>query len=419
MNRRTVIIALLLALLGGLAIPGTVCTRADSSFLNVSISSSYPGDAPAYTLTFLTDTAVQKGSTLTLTFDTGVGCTGGLTVPASTLVLDKTAIAADAQWSGTQLTVTTPVDLAAGTEHTLVIAEDAGIQNPWTAGHYRVTLTLAGSTPAITSNYYTVSTATQLTPLSFAKIVEYGEITGVCVQFKTGRNGALVGHDLVRNAQGLMTYPSNEDTMTVRLSAGLSALWSTNGIATLQPNYAESPFIMKILSNTVYDTDEHGNDLRQLVLNLPHNIPANAQLSLSLLFASSSASLSEDEYVRVYTSKEPTLITVPPQTSGSGTGSGSGGGSSDTTPPVVTWNVQEDTLLPRLYTLTITIKEDNLDEAYLATGDDGWLHTYLAVGDNTVMLINRDGIKGTVYAVDKAGNTTSVPVDIPAPMSGS
>jgi hypothetical protein len=40
---------------------------------------------------------------------------------------------------------------------------------------------------------------------------------------------------------------------------------------------------------------------------------------------------------------------------------------------------------------------------------------WLAVGDNALMMINRTGIKGTIIAIDKVGNTTSVPVDIPAP----
>jgi hypothetical protein len=68
-------------------------------------------------------------------------------------------------------------------------------------------------------------------------------------------------------------------------------------------------------------------------------------------------------------------------------------------------------------TIQITITEDNLSQAYFAHGDDSSLHTWLAAGENTLMMINRRGIKGTIIATDKAGNTTSIVIDIPAPAS--
>ncbi|HNW85174.1 MAG TPA: hypothetical protein PKH46_06605 [Candidatus Cryosericum sp.] len=418
MKRRILVAAMLLALLSAVALPVAGVVRADSSSLTVSVSDGYPGTAPAYTLTFVSAVSVSRGATLTLTFDDSVGSTGGLSVDAAALAIDGTPVTANGRWAASQLTLVTPVDLAAGVEHTLRIAESAGIQNPWTEGHYRITLDLGSGTPALVSNYYSVTRTTQLVPVQFSTVVEYGQVTGVRVTFRTGRSGSLVGHDLIRNAQGYMVYPTTEDTFTVRLSAGLSALWSTNGRAQLQPSYAESPFPMTIISNTVYDTDLEGNDLRQLVLNVPHNIPSNVELSLTLLFASPPKVLPEGQYVRLFTSKETAVVTIPPLTSSEEPGGGTGTGTTDTTAPVVTWSSQQNALLPRLVTIAVTIDEANLDEAWFSEGPDSFIHTRLWTGTNTLMVVNRAGIHGTIVATDKAGNNTTVAVDIPA-LSGS
>lgn len=416
MKRRIVTVIVLLTLLSTVGFRAAAA-RADSSSLSVSVSDGYPGTAPAYTLTFVSAASVAKGATLTLTFDNGVGSTGGLNIPASALAVDGIPVTADGRWSATQLTLVAPVDLSAGAEHTIRIAESAGIQNPWTEGHYRVTLDLgSGSTPLV-SNYYSVTKTTQLVPVGFSTVVEYGQVTGVRVTFRTGRSGSLVGHDLIRNAQGFMVYPTTEDTFTVRLSAGLSALWSTNGRAQLQPSYAEVPFAMTIISNTVYDTDLEGNDLRQLVLNVPHNIPSNVELSLVLTFASPQQTLPEGQYVRLFTSKESSVVTIPPQSGSEEPGGGTGTGTTDTTAPVVTWSSQQNAMLPRLVTISVTIDEDNLDEAWFSEGEDSFIHTRLWTGASTLMVVNRGGIHGSIVATDKAGNTTTVAVDIPAPSS--
>jgi len=67
------------------------------------------------------------------------------------------------------------------------------------------------------------------------------------------------------------------------------------------------------------------------------------------------------------------------------------------------------------YAVTFTLNTTlHVGDSLTLTFDDGSLHTWLAVGDNALMMINRTSIKGTIIAIDKAGNTTSVPVDIPA-----
>lgn len=419
MNRKTVAVVLLVAcVLGSMTGRSAMSVvKAASQSLIVAIDDSYPGDAPQYTLTFTLGTTIQKGDTLTLTFDSSVGMANGLQVDKALVNVDGITLAADATWQAGVLSLVSPLGLTAGTEHTVIISDEAYIQNPVTIGHYRITLSTPSGAAMLTSNYYSVTKVTQLVPLTFEKVVEYGELTGVKVTFKTGRAGALVGHSLIRNAAGLMVFPTTEDTMTIRMSAGLSTLWNTTGSVNLWP-LNSSPFAMTVRSNTIYETNDAGVDLRQLVLNLPHNIPANMQVSIYLVFATpqDASAVSDAEYVKMYTSKEPALVMIPPQPASSGS-QPSTTGTADTTPPVVTWTSSASTLLPRLVTIHITITEDNLSQAYFATGEDESLHTWLAAGENTLMMINRRGIKGTIIATDKAGNTTSIVIDIPAPAS--
>jgi hypothetical protein len=87
----------------------------------------------------------------------------------------------------------------------------------------------------------------------------------------------------------------------------------------------------------------------------------------------------------------------------------------DTTAPAITWKTHANDFSTRLVTISIDIVETSLKEAYLATGADGTLHTWLNVGHNELLMIDRSGIHGTIVATDKAGNTTRTPVDIPAP----
>lgn len=415
----TVVLAVLL-FLGISGVPGLQPVRADTTdaSLWVAVSSNYPGDAPRYTLTFTLDGSLSAGSPLTFTFDGAVGrAEDGTSISSSLVTVDGIPLHEDATWQGSSLSLAVPQGLAAGTEHTVVISEDAGIQNPWAIGHYRITLSAASVTGSLTSNYYSVTTVTQLVPLSLDKIVEYGALTGVGVTFRTGRNGALVGHDLIRGPGGVMVYPTTEDTITLRLSAGLSTLWAKGGSVRILPSYADSPFAMTVLSSTVYETNDAGVDLRQLVLSLPHNLPANTRMSIELMFATTQdvSAVSDADYVKLYSSKEPALVMIPPQPESSGSQSGTTE-PVDTTPPVVTWTSSANTLLPRLVTIDITITEVNLKQAYLATGQDGSLHTWLAAGDNSLLMVNRSGIHGTIIAVDKAGNTTTALVDIPGPV---
>jgi hypothetical protein len=429
MKRETTAIALIVALaMAGMAtaVIRAPMVQAASQYLNVAVTNNYPGDVPQYTLTFSAATTIHKGDLLTLTFDTEVARAKDGNPSSSDILFDGASSTSGVEWSGNKLKVSAPVDLVAGTGHVAVIMAGALIQNPRTAGHYQITLEHPVSGMTLISSYYSVTTLTQLTPLSLEKVVEHFQMTGVRIRIKTGRNGALTGHDPVGvDLLGGPVYPDQEDTMTIRLSEGLSKLWAAAGTVKLQllyssyPLVSTVPFTTTILSSTVYDTSEAGTDLRQLVLNLPHNIPASTELYIYLIFktAQSVSTLSDTEYVKVYSSKETTLVMVPPQAPASGSGTQEGNPPVDTKAPVITWTVQQSAFFTRLLTLNISITEDDLDEAYFVRDGDNSLHTRLAVGDTGLMMVNRTGIKGMIIAIDEAGNTTTMPVDIPAPVT--
>jgi hypothetical protein len=148
------------------------------------------------------------------------------------------------------------------------------------------------------------------------------------------------------------------------------------------------------------------------------NIPASTEvlLTIELDGVRLQKALTTDDFVAVWTSRESTMATIRPSDGVAPTTPGSGTTEpADMTAPVITWNMQQSAFSTRLLTLNISVTEDNLDEAYFVRDGDNSLHTRLAAGDTGLMMVNRTGIKGMIIAVDKAGNTTTVPVDIPAP----
>ena len=126
--------------------------------------------------------------------------------------------------------------------------------------------------------------------------------------------------------------------------------------------------------------------------------------------------LTTSDFALVWTSKEPAMVRIP-LTGVPDPVPGDGGQAPDldTTAPAITWKAQANTFSIPSCDLSVDIVEASLKEAYLATGADGTLHTWLNVGHNELLMINRSGIHGTIVATDKAGNTTRTPVDIPAP----
>ncbi|MEN6388515.1 MAG: hypothetical protein ABFD13_06460, partial [Candidatus Cryosericum sp.] len=73
----------------------------------------------------------------------------------------------------------------------------------------------------------------------------------------------LVGHDLIRGPGGVMVYPTTEDTITLRLSAGLSTLWTTGSSVKLLPR-----LVTIHITITKENLDEDGSRRDQTVSSI-------------------------------------------------------------------------------------------------------------------------------------------------------
>jgi len=366
---------------------------------------------------------VSTGQTLSITFDDSVYWANLRDVARGDITLDGVAAGTSARWSDSRhvLTIAAPAVLSASTEHTLVILRSAMVQNPWTATHLRLMLRDDTMGTIVTSNYYGITSTTQLSPVSLT--VDSSDFATVTVhlQFKTGRNGALTG---VSTASGPgQAASASSDTITLRLSPGLSLLWDQAGgpVARWSKPYLLKDRALKLVSIVDRLNGDSVDYRKQVTYALDASIDAGTNVDVWMTFTKveAVASLTTADYVDVWTTKEPTMVRValsgvpeptpqtPPEPA-----------TADSTAPTVTWTSSASTLLPRIVTLHIIVTEDNLDEAWFSGGTGSFIHTRLSTGDNEIMVINRSGIHGTVTATDKSGNTTTAPIDLPA-LSGT
>lgn len=423
MRTRLVGIAIIAALLVSLV--GIQQVKADDTapFVNVSIVDGYVGEYEEYHLSFRLGRDVSQGQTLTLTFDNSVYWAGLRDLAPGDITIDGTSAGESAQWSGSRhaLTVSASTNLSADTTHTLVILRSAMVQNPWTAVYLQLALRDDTTGTIITSDYYGITSTTHVSPVSLT--VDSSNFTTVVVhlQFRTGRNGALTG---ASTASGPVQGTSaSSDTITLRLSPGLSLLWDQAGGPTARWSkpYLLKDRALKLVSVVDRLNDESVDYKKQVTYALDASVDGGTDVDIWLTFAKvdAAASLTTADYVDMWTTEEPTMVRVKmtgvpdpvPETPATPP-------AADTTAPTITWTSAANTLLPRLVTLHITVTEDNLDEAWFSGGTGSFIHTRLSTGDNEVMVINRSGIHGTVAATDKSGNTTTIPVDLPA-LSGS
>jgi len=395
-------------------------SAATPPYVQLTLSSGYVGDYEEYHLTFFLNQPVSKGSALTIGFDKAVSHSVMRAITTDEVLVDDVACSA-LNWTDHALTVTVPADLAAGVEHTLVVLASAMIQNPWTATGIRVTLSDDVYGTALTSNYCVVGTASSIAGISMSTETSSSGGLSVNVRFKTGRNGALMGTAATWSSVTSLT--SHNDTITIRLSNTLSRLWAQSDWPTVllsTPPYGLGARQLRLISTTIRNEDDPATYQRVMEFIPDVNIPASTEvlLTIELDGVKLQKALTTDDSVAIWTSREPTMVTIRPSDGVAPTTPGSGTTEpADTTAPVVTWTVQQSAFFTRLLTLNISITEDNLDEAYFVRDGDNSLHTRLAVGDTGLMMVNRTGIKGMIIAVDKVGNTTTVPVDIPAPVT--
>jgi hypothetical protein len=418
MRRRIALVLLALIIVVSTVGGRPLTTSAATSYVQLTLASGYVGDYEEYHVTFLLNQSVSKGSTITIGFDKAVSHSVTRAITTDDVLVDDIASSA-LNWTGHILTVTVPADLAADAEHTLVVLAGAMIQNPQTATGIRITLSDDVHRTVLTSNYCVVGTTSSISGISMSTQTSSSGGLSVNIRFKTGRNGALKG--TAATWSSITSLASYNDTITIRLSNTLSKLWDESDWPTISlstPPYGLGARQLRVISTTKRNEDDP-DTYQNVILALPDvSVPASTEvlLTLELNGARLSKPLTTDDFTLVWTSKEPTMVRIPL------TGvpapvptDGNPAPEQDTTVPVVTWNMQQSTFSSRLITLNISITEDNLDEAYFVRDDDDSLHTRLAVGDTGLMMINRTGIKGMIIAIDKAGNTTSVPVDIPAP----
>lgn len=397
-----------------------LATSAATPYVQLALTSGYVGDYEEYHVTFLLNQSVSKGSTITIGFDKSVSHSPMRVITTDEVLVDDVACSA-VNWTGHTLTVTAPAGLAAGVEHTLVVLAGAMIQNPQTATGIRITVSDDVHGTVLTSNYCVVGTTSSIAGISMLTATSSSGGLSVNIRFKTGRNGALTGTAATWSSVTSLT--SHNDTITIRLSNTLSRLWAQSDWPTVllsTPPYGLGARQLRLISTTIRNEDDPATYQRVMEFIPDVNIPASTEvlLTIELDGVKLQKALTTDDSVAIWTSREPTMVTIRPSDGVAPTTPGSGTTEpADTTAPVVAWTVQQSAFFTRLLTLNISITEDNLDEAYFVRDGDNSLHTRLAVGDTGLMMVNRTGIKGMIIAVDKAGNTTTVPVDIPAPVT--
>ena len=414
------IVLALLALIVAVSMVGgrPLVTSAATPYVRLALTSGYIGDYDEYHVTFLLNESVPKGSKIAIGFDKSVNHSPLNAIATDDVLLDGVACSA-ASWSDHTMTVTAQSDLSADTEHTLVIGTGAMVQNPQTATGIRVTLSDDADGTVLTSNYCLVGTTSSIAGVSMLADTSSSGGLSINIRFKTGRNGALKGTAATWSSVTSLT--SYNDTITIRLSNTLSRLWAQCDWPTVllsTPPYGLGARQLRLVSTTIRNEDDPAMYQRVMEFIPDVNIPASTEILLTIQLdgVKLQKALTTDDYVAIWTSKEPAMVTIRPSDGVAPTPPASGTTEpADTTAPVVTWTSKANALLPRLVTLDIVISEQDLDEAWFSGGTDSLVHTRLAAGDNSIMLVNRTGIHGTIIATDKAGNTTTVPVDIPAP----
>jgi hypothetical protein len=385
--------------------------------VQVAITSGYVGEYEEYHISFLLDREVKAGETISVVFDDSINRAGLRELAAEDVAIDGALAGTSAHWSGHTLAVTVPGVLSAGTVHEMHILRSAMLQNPWTAMHVRLLLRDDAAGIVLVSNYYGISTVTRVSPVSLTVETPRADRVTVVVRFKTGQNGALIGTPATRVPPSVATASA---TIAIRLSPALSALWDRAGtpdiwLSTLP--YGLMPRRLPLLATTDRFEDQPDRYQKELVIAPDKNIGTSTEVLVRLEFDSvrGPVELTTEDFVLVWTTKEPTMVRIP-LTGVPDPGPGDGGEEpeSDTTAPSVRWTVQASAVSSRLVTIEVDITEANLHEAYFVTRADGSLRTWLTAGHNDLLVVNRSGIHGTIVAVDEAGNTTRVPVDIPA-----
>jgi hypothetical protein len=387
-------------------------------FVNVSIVDGYVGEYEEYHVRFVLGHDMKLGETISIIFDDSINRAGLREISAGDVSVDGTPAGASAQWSGHTLTVPVPIALSGGTVHELAVLRSAMIQNPRAAMHVRLQLKGDSADTTLVSNYFGISTVSRVSPVSLTVETPRADRLTMLVCFRTGRTGALMGTPAVRFAS---TPATSSDMISIRLSPALSRVWDQNGSPDAwfsMPGTILAPRRLRLTSLSDRSKEQPDRYQKEATYTLDTSVGALVEVLVRLEFdrVNVPVPLTTHDFVLVWTSKESTMVRIPltgvpdpipvdedpdPKP--------------DTTVPVITWKAQASAFSSRLVTVSIDIVEANPKQAFLETGADGSLHTWLNAGHNELLLVNRSGIHGAIVATDKAGNTTRTPIDIPAP----
>jgi len=387
-------------------------------FVNVSIVDGYVGEYEEYRVRFVLGHDVKRGEAISIVFDDSINRAGLREIVAEDVSIDGTPAGASARWSGHTLTVPVPTAVSGGTVHELAILRSAMVQNPRTAMHVRLLLKDDRAGTTLVSNYYGISTVSRVSPVSLTVEIPRADRVTVLVRFRTGRTGALMGTPAARFAS---TPATSSDSISIRLSPALSRVWDQSGSPDVWfslPGTILAPRRLRLTSLSDRSKEQPDRHQKEATYTLDTSVGALAEVLVRLEFdrANVPVPLTTDDFVLVWTSKESTMVPIPlTGVPNSIPGDEDPDLKPDTTLPVITWKAQASAFSSRLVTVSIDIVEANPKQAFLETGADGSLHTWLNAGHNELLLVNRSGVHGAIVATDKAGNTTRTPIDIPAP----
>jgi hypothetical protein len=199
MHRFTTLVAVI-AVVASFSIPVTPSARAlsQASVVVVPPVTSVFGQ---YDISFVLTSALTAGSgSIELVFPQGsvlpCGCGGvGWTASDFTVngIIPTSSPAGEADLN--RVTVTTPVNLAAGQSVAIRIKSTAMIKNPYKAGTYRMTVKASSEAAAVESLPFTVSDSTVMDVRVVGVPTYAGSQSALSIEFRTGVHGALTGRE--------------------------------------------------------------------------------------------------------------------------------------------------------------------------------------------------------------------------------
>jgi len=178
--------------------------------------------AAQYTVSFTTGSggALTAGShTISLVFPSGT--TIPATMAANKVTVNGTALVVTPTCNQTTrtITLTTPVNVSANGNVSVVFSSDAGIQNPSAGSNYAVSVSTTTEPTAVQSNAYSITAATSISGVT----VSLGDpaistATTYTISFTTGTGGLAIGDTIFFQFPTGTTIPASITASTVTIN---------------------------------------------------------------------------------------------------------------------------------------------------------------------------------------------------------